>query len=74
MGPIRSCWSVPAVGKEPSRSLELGGAVVGGTRGLKCSRCDQWRGAGGSRGRETQGTWVNGRLCTRSMNGGLCEG
>lgn len=49
--PIRSCRSVPAVGKEPRRSLESGGAVVGGTRGLTGSALDQWRGAGGGWGR-----------------------
>lgn len=62
------------MGKEPSRSLELGSAVVGRTRGLTGSRCDQWRGAGGSWGRDAQGTRVNGPLCTRGMNGGLCKG
>lgn len=62
------------MGKERSRRSGLGGAVVGGTPGLTGSRCDQWRGAGGGRGREAQGTLVNGPLCTRGLNGGLCEG
>lgn len=48
--PIRSCRSVPAVGKEPRLSSESGGAVVGGTRGLTGSALDQWRGAGGGWG------------------------
>lgn len=73
-GPIRSCWSVPAVGKERSQAWEPGVAVVGGIRILTGNGCDQWRGTGGGRGRNAHGTRVNGLLCTRDMNGGLCEG
>lgn len=72
-GPMRSCRSVPAVGKERRPSAEPGGAVEGRTPGLTGREGDQWRAAGGGRGREAQGTRVNAPLCERCMNGGLCE-
>lgn len=62
------------MGKQRSPSAQPGGAVVGGSRGLTGRGCYQWRGSGGGRAREARGTRVNGPLCERGMNGGLCEG
>ncbi|XP_055407166.1 uncharacterized protein LOC129630692 [Bubalus kerabau] len=42
-GPIRSCRSVPAVGKEQLWSVELGGTAAGKTRSLTGRGSDQWR-------------------------------
>ncbi|XP_027370320.1 uncharacterized protein LOC113875855 [Bos indicus x Bos taurus] len=42
-GPIRSCRSVPAVGKERLWSVELGGTAAGKTRSLTGRGSNQWR-------------------------------
>ena len=73
-GPIRSCRSVPAVGKERLWSVELGGTAAGKTRSLTGRGSNQWRGTRGGQGREAQGTRVNEPLCAPDMNEGLCKG